>query len=401
MAMVMASLVVSAGPATAEMCPPTTLADALPEIYGESTTTTEAAANTTTTAPADDPGTGTEVDVTSTTEAPPVTTTTVAPDPCTPFYKRIHAPLPGRIAIGSGFAADRDGGSRHHEGIDLPAPRMTPVLAVATGRVVLIGEGDCCSIRIRHDDGWSSSYVHLNNDRWGTDDGLGSGIVPGLAVGDRVRAGQVIGYVGDSTNAEETRPHLHFSLRMPNGKAIDALESVRRASRIDDFDGAFADDDGTATEHFFDRAASVAGVVACDEDGFAVCPDDALTAEAAERLVAAVTGHEVVAPVALTLNGFGLAPVLPPLTGADLRAMLEEAALVESLLAVPFGELVDTASDAGIAEDEPAEPLLTVGCLWQPPADDAYPTLAEAVVATLVAWGDAVSPECVFSTTTP
>jgi murein DD-endopeptidase MepM/ murein hydrolase activator NlpD len=405
MALVMASLSVSGEPARAAMCAPTTLADALPDIYGEPTTTTAPAETTPTEAPA--ATTEAATDTTATTEAtestePATTTTTIAPEPCTPFYKRIHAPLPGRIAIGSGFAADRDGGTRHHTGIDLPAPRMTPVLAVADGTITRIGDGNCCTIRLRHRDGWESSYVHLNNDRWGTDDGLGSGIVPGLEVGDRVRAGQVIGYVGDSTNAEETVPHLHFSLRMPDGTAIDAGESIRRATRIAWFSGAFADDDGSPTEHFIDRAASVAGVVACDDDGIGVCPDQPLTAEAAERLVAAVTGHVVDAPVALTPVGFGLAPELPPLSGADLRSMIEEAIHLDEIIDLPFGELPVLAD---VADPEPGadqdEHVLSVGCLWQPPADDAYPTLAESVVAVLVAWGDAVAPECAFDTTAP
>jgi murein DD-endopeptidase MepM/ murein hydrolase activator NlpD len=44
-----------------------------------------------------------------------------------------------------------------------------------------------------------------------------------------VRAGQVIGFVGDSGNAEATVSHLHFELRRPDGTAVDAFTSLQAA----------------------------------------------------------------------------------------------------------------------------------------------------------------------------
>ncbi len=71
----------------------------------------------------------------------------------------------------------------------------------------------------------------------GTDDGEGgtwTAFYPTLMEGDAVRAGQVIGYVGDSGNAEGTRPHTHFELkhdgkkRNPYPYLMDVLKRENR-----------------------------------------------------------------------------------------------------------------------------------------------------------------------------
>ena len=47
-----------------------------------------------------------------------------------------------------------------------------------------------------------------------------------------MEAGQIIGWVGDSGNAEFTPPHLHFEIRMPNGLPVDPYKSLKAAKRI-------------------------------------------------------------------------------------------------------------------------------------------------------------------------
>ena len=59
--------------------------------------------------------------------------------------------------------------------------------------------------------------------------GLRMGIVPGITVGARVEAGQVIGYSGDSGNAEGNHPHLHFELRDPSDVPVDPYPSLLAA----------------------------------------------------------------------------------------------------------------------------------------------------------------------------
>lgn len=119
-----------------------------------------------------------------------------------------------------------------HEAIDIMAAKMTPVVAVADGVVNWVS-GTCCGLQLIHDDGYQSWYIHLNNDTPGTDDGQGWGIAPGIQKGVHVRAGQVIGWVGDSGNAEATASHLHFQLHLPDGTRMNPYESLLAARQID------------------------------------------------------------------------------------------------------------------------------------------------------------------------
>ena len=109
---------------------------------------------------------------------------------------------------------------RRHVGTDIFAPKQTPLVAVADGVVGRIAESPRAGVHIviDHDGGWQSWYMHLLNDTPGTDDGAGgieTGIAAGLQEGDAVVAGEVIGWVGDSGNAEGASPHTHFELHSP------------------------------------------------------------------------------------------------------------------------------------------------------------------------------------------
>lgn len=140
-------------------------------------------------------------------------------------------PVAGKNSYRDTFGAPRDGGSRSHKGTDIIAARLVPVVAILDGVVTVVGRGRKAGtwIELRHDGGWRSRYLHLNNDSPGTDDGRGRGVVPGIRVGVPVTAGQVIGYVGDSGNAENTTPHVHFEIRRASGEAINPYPILRRA----------------------------------------------------------------------------------------------------------------------------------------------------------------------------
>ncbi|MEX2653209.1 MAG: M23 family metallopeptidase [Acidimicrobiia bacterium] len=126
-----------------------------------------------------------------------------------------------------------------HEGEDIMTDGVKGLLVVAAagGTVGWMANqqgGNCCAMQIEHDDGWATRYIHLNNDTQNpdgsySDDGQGWGFAPGIGPGVRVEAGQVIGYVGDSGNAENVGPHLHFELRNPDGVAVDPYASLLAA----------------------------------------------------------------------------------------------------------------------------------------------------------------------------
>lgn len=146
-------------------------------------------------------------------------------------------PVQGENYYSDTFGDPRSGG-RSHAGQDIMTygQKGAPVVAVAAGTVRWIGS-TCCYLAIEHDDGWETWYIHLNNDTQNpdgsyTDDGLGYGIAEGIERGTRVEAGQVIGWVGDSGNAEWATPHLHFELRDPDGTPINAYESLLAASPL-------------------------------------------------------------------------------------------------------------------------------------------------------------------------
>lgn len=105
------------------------------------------------------------------------------------------------------------GTRRPHLGVDYAAPTGTPVKAVGEGVVVKRGwaGGYGNQIIIKHTAGLESMYAHL------------SGYARGLKKGQRVRQGQVIGFVGST--GLSTGPHLDFRLRQ-NGTFINPARAI-------------------------------------------------------------------------------------------------------------------------------------------------------------------------------
>lgn len=141
--------------------------------------------------------------------------------PAAPAVQPMIFPVAGPVRWSDTFNTARDNGRRRHQGQDLMAARLTPLVAVWDGVVTLTTSASGHNmLRLMGDHGYLAWYMHINNDTPGTDDGLGSAdyaFAPGLKSGDRVVAGQLIAWVGDSGNAESTAPHLHFEVHGPEG----------------------------------------------------------------------------------------------------------------------------------------------------------------------------------------
>ena len=120
------------------------------------------------------------------------------------------------------YNACRSGCDRTHQATDVIGGKHWPLYAVVDGRVCRIDEGEEDAygrhISVCGDDGNTYRYLHMNNDTPGTDDGqaaLEHVYAPGIARGVRVARGQLLGWMGDSGNAENTVDHLHFDIFVP------------------------------------------------------------------------------------------------------------------------------------------------------------------------------------------
>ena len=124
----------------------------------------------------------------------------------------------------------RGNGTRVHEGLDIRSSKGTPIVAIADGVVNTIAytEASGYYIAIDHGNGWLSLYVHLNDDIIGNDNlgGFETAFADKIYLGANVVGGQVIGFVGDSGNAEGTIPHVHFELRY-RGVSQDIFKYIK------------------------------------------------------------------------------------------------------------------------------------------------------------------------------
>ena len=148
--------------------------------------------------------------------ATPEPTATPKPRDTTPSWKkrlmskRFVFPVGGKTTIGGPFGSFRaDTGA--HQGNDLFADFGTPVVAVADGTIKNVGSLPISGNRlwVYADGGDQFFYAHL------------ASFAPAAVDERHVEAGTILGYIGNTGDAEPTPPHLHFEIHPNGGKAVD------------------------------------------------------------------------------------------------------------------------------------------------------------------------------------
>ena len=147
----------------------------------------------------------------------PIETPPVLPSPASPAASPAASPGTPTDTTGSllipvqGIAAaalhdtfnDARSEGRRHDAIDIMAPAGTPVLAVADGRIeklFLSERGGITLYQFNPERTRAYYYAHLQR------------YADGIAEGQVLRRGQVLGYVGATGNADPSAPHLHFAV---------------------------------------------------------------------------------------------------------------------------------------------------------------------------------------------
>lgn len=122
-------------------------------------------------------------------------------------------PVPVRgvepVQLADTWGGPRSGG-RRHEGIDIFAPRNTPIVSATHGVVLHAGLNELGGrvITVMGPGGYRHYYAHLERHTE-------------HRAGDWVKRGEVIGYVGNSGNARATPTHLHYGIYRLGGGAIN------------------------------------------------------------------------------------------------------------------------------------------------------------------------------------
>lgn len=131
-----------------------------------------------------------------------------------PTENSLPSPLPEQGLTDTWGAARSQG--RSHEGIDIFAPRGTPIQSTTQGIVRKVGENNLGGrvVVVVGPGGAGHYYAHLED-------------YADISANDWVNAGDIIGYVGDSGNAKGTPPHVHYGIYI-NGSAVNPYPLLQK-----------------------------------------------------------------------------------------------------------------------------------------------------------------------------
>jgi murein DD-endopeptidase MepM/ murein hydrolase activator NlpD len=151
--------------------------------------------------------------------------------------KRMIFPVLGKFRYGNDYGDPR--GQGRHEGIDIMAARKSLAIAAEAGTVKfhITSSRAGCMLYLDGSSGTQYLYIHLNNDVGMTNDNRGGckpgvSFAPGLKSGMKVAAGEPIGFVGDSGDANGIEPHLHFEIHPGGGASTNPYTHLNRAWRL-------------------------------------------------------------------------------------------------------------------------------------------------------------------------
>ncbi len=149
--------------------------------------------------------------------------------------EHIIFPVVGKVQYIDDFGAPRGGGA--HQGNDLMAAKRSPAVAAEAGRVKYwtTSAAAGCMLYLYGESGTMYYYIHLNNDLTAKNDNRGKcvkGTAYAVSNGSRVAAGQQIGYVGDSGDANGISPHLHFEVHPAGGRAVSPYPYLQKAYKL-------------------------------------------------------------------------------------------------------------------------------------------------------------------------
>jgi hypothetical protein len=149
--------------------------------------------------------------------------------------EHIVFPVVGKAQYVDDFGAPRAGGA--HQGNDIMAAKRSPAVAAEAGKVKYwtTSASAGCMLYLYGDSGTTYLYIHLNNDITLRNDNRGK-CIKGTAYtvknGAKVAAGQQIGYVGDSGDANGGASHLHFEVHPGGGKAVSPYPYLQKANKL-------------------------------------------------------------------------------------------------------------------------------------------------------------------------